>query len=91
MPTQYIDKKAATTEITDKPNAAGIGSVAGETYVQTGDGVKKVARDAGSLNELTVTALNIGAILSFPDIPTADPAIAGRIWSNNGVLTVSAG
>lgn len=26
-----------------------------------------------------------------PDIPTADPMVAGQIWADSGVLTVSAG
>jgi hypothetical protein len=29
--------------------------------------------------------------LTVPQIPTADPHVAGQVWSNSGVLTVSAG
>jgi hypothetical protein len=29
--------------------------------------------------------------LSFPNLPTADPHFVGQVWSNAGVLTVSAG
>jgi hypothetical protein len=27
----------------------------------------------------------------FASIPTADPSVAGQLWSNSGVVTVSAG
>ena len=29
--------------------------------------------------------------LSFTNIPTTDPGVNGRVWNNNGVLTISAG
>lgn len=29
--------------------------------------------------------------LSLSDPPTGEPHVAGKVWSNNGVLTVSAG
>lgn len=32
-----------------------------------------------------------GAVLQLDNIPIADPLVAGRVWSNGGVLTVSAG
>lgn len=31
------------------------------------------------------------AAISMANLPTADPAVAGRLWNNSGVLTVSAG
>lgn len=37
-------------------------------------------------------SINLAALLiTVPNIPTSDPSIAGAIWSNSGVLTVSAG
>jgi len=30
-------------------------------------------------------------LVSLPNVPTADPYIAGQVWSNAGVLTLSAG
>lgn len=41
----------------------------------------------------TSDRFQIGAAgeLSFPNIPTADPHVAGQVWANAGVLTVSAG
>jgi hypothetical protein len=41
---------------------------------------------ATSVNSLTVTGT---VILS--GLPVADPEVAGAIWANSGVLTVSAG
>jgi hypothetical protein len=41
---------------------------------------------ATSVNTLTVSGT---VILS--GLPTSNPAVAGAIWSNSGVLTVSAG
>lgn len=32
-----------------------------------------------------------GASLTIANLPTSDPSVAGQIWSNSGVLTVSAG
>lgn len=41
---------------------------------------------ATSINDLTVADVVI-----FSGLPTSDPAVAGQLWSNAGVLTVSAG
>ena len=41
---------------------------------------------ATSVNDLTVADVVI-----FSGLPTADPEVAGQLWSNSGVLTVSAG
>lgn len=36
--------------------------------------------------------LNVqGAVVMMPNLPTADPTVAGQLWNNSGVLTVSAG
>lgn len=42
--------------------------------------------EATSINDLTVADVVI-----FSGLPTADPVVAGQLWSNAGVLTVSAG
>ena len=36
---------------------------------------------------MTVT----GGTVILTNLPTSDPTVAGQIWSNSGVLTVSAG
>jgi len=40
---------------------------------------------------VTVTASINGGTVSLPNLPTADPHVAGQVWNNAGVLTVSAG
>ena len=32
-----------------------------------------------------------GSVIVFSNLPTSDPSNAGQLWSNSGVLTVSAG
>jgi hypothetical protein len=41
----------------------------------------------------TITGgLNVtGGTVIMLDLPTADPHVVGQLWSNSGVLTVSAG
>ena len=42
----------------------------------------------GNVTAVTVTAT--GAVI-FSGLPTSDPSVAGQLWNNSGVLTVSAG
>ena len=42
----------------------------------------------GAVDATTITASST-VILS--NLPTSDPSVAGQLWSNSGVLTVSAG
>lgn len=39
----------------------------------------------------TVNDLTVADVVIFSGLPTSDPAVAGQLWSNLGVLTVSAG
>lgn len=32
-----------------------------------------------------------GSAVNFANLPTSDPSVEGRLWSNSGVVTVSAG
>lgn len=62
----------------------------------------KVHRDLGG-DQLTVEpggaikignavfSVNAAGKLLVTGLPTADPLVAGQLWSNGGVLTVSAG
>lgn len=48
----------------------------------------------GQLAFDTTTAITItttGANLVFAGVPTADPNVAGALWANSNVLTLSAG
>lgn len=40
---------------------------------------------------ITATTVTLANNLDVPSIPTADPHVAGRAWSNLGIMTVSAG
>jgi hypothetical protein len=39
----------------------------------------------------SITDLTASGVVIFSDLPTSDPAVAGQLWANSGVLTVSAG
>jgi hypothetical protein len=39
----------------------------------------------------STTDLTADGVVIFSDLPVADPLVAGQLWSNAGVLTVSAG
>ena len=53
----------------------------------TGDLTGDVTAATASTGTLTIT----GTSFIFANVPTEDPNVAGAIWSNSGVLTVSAG
>jgi hypothetical protein len=55
MATQFVDKKAATTEIVDRPNAAGIGVVDGQAYVHDGSAVRALLQ-AAAAGQLKIVA-----------------------------------
>jgi len=42
----------------------------------------------GNVTAVTITAT--GAVI-FSGLPTSDPSVAGQLYNNSGVLTVSAG
>jgi hypothetical protein len=56
-----------------------------------------VVSDNGFQGNVVATAtitggLNVtGGTVIMLDLPTADPEVVGQLWSNSGVLTVSAG
>jgi hypothetical protein len=39
----------------------------------------------------SITDLTADGVVIFSDLPVADPLVAGQLWSDSGVLTVSAG
>ena len=41
--------------------------------------------------EVAATDLSASGVVIFSNLPTSDPAVAGQLWSDAGVLTVSAG
>ena len=77
------------TALGAKTTASGIGAVA-IGVDSAGNGASASAQD----NFVLGTALHkvkIPGVLNMAGIATANPLVAGQIWSNNGVLTVSAG
>lgn len=40
---------------------------------------------------VAATTLSASGAITFASLPTSDPAVAGQLWNNAGVLTVSAG
>ena len=62
-------------------------------------GDKVVVLDISDNNEakaITITELQtvmglIPTTFMMTGVPTSDPSVAGQVWSNSGVLTVSAG
>lgn len=37
------------------------------------------------------TTLSASGVVTLSGLPTSDPTVAGQLWNNSGVLTVSAG
>jgi hypothetical protein len=64
-----------------------------ERYDADKDGDESVTGDLFVAGNLTVTG-NVtisGTVISTPNLPTSDPLVAGQLWSNLGVVTVSSG
>ena len=45
----------------------------------------------GVTGAVAATTLSASGVVILSDLPTADPLVAGQLWSDAGVLTVSAG
>lgn len=58
--------------------------------VRSENGFQTVSKNADT-GAITVTATINGGTIILPNLPTSDPAVAGQLWNNAGVLTVSAG
>jgi len=62
--------------------------------VRSENGFKDITVAANTGVETTnfsITYDGSNSVVIFSNLPTADPAVAGQLWSNAGVLTVSAG
>ena len=60
----------------------------GNTYVFDPEGLL----DFINANVTVAPPTSIDAtIIDFSNVPTADPVVAGALWNNNGVLTISTG
>lgn len=62
--------------------------------VRSENGFKDITKAAntGAVTEnISITYDGTNSVVILSDLPTSDPAVAGQLWSNSGVLTVSAG
>ena len=62
--------------------------------VRSENGFKEITKNAttGAVTEnISITYDGTNSVVIISDLPTSDPTVAGQIWSNSGVLTVSAG
>tara|TARA_Y100000389_G_C17470980_1_gene530805 strand:- start:6441 stop:6656 length:216 start_codon:yes stop_codon:yes gene_type:complete len=51
-----------------------------------------VAANTGvETQNFSITYDGTNSVVIFSNLPTADPSVAGQLFSNSGVLTVSAG
>jgi len=62
--------------------------------VRSENGFKDITKNATTGTEtenISISHDGTNSVVIFKDLPTSDPAVAGQLWSNSGVLTVSAG
>ena len=50
-----------------------------------------IANGVGSLTTIQGDLTVVGDVIKMTNLPTSDPAVAGQLWSNSGVLTISSG
>ena len=62
--------------------------------VRSENGFVDITKNAttGAVTEnISITHDSTNSVVIFKDLPTSDPSVAGQLYSNSGVLTVSAG
>ena len=62
--------------------------------VRSEGGFKEITKNAttGAVTEnISITHDGTNSVVIIKDLPTSDPTVAGQLWSNSGVVTVSAG
>jgi len=65
-----------------------------EGAVRFKGGFKEIDVNAitGAVTEnISITHDGTNSVVIIKDLPTSDPSVAGQLWSNSGVVTVSAG
>jgi hypothetical protein len=77
------------------PKGAGAGKVGGKVSLSGGNGSADGTGDAhgGNVEIAGGTGYGTGhdGYIVMPNLPTADPAVAGALWNDSGTLKVSAG
>jgi len=62
--------------------------------VRSENGFKDITKNAstGAVTEnISITHDGTNSVVIISDLPTSDPSVAGQLWSNSGVINVSAG
>ena len=62
--------------------------------VRSEGGFKDITKAAGTdavTENISITHDGTNSVVIIKDLPTSDPTVAGQLWSNSGVVTVSAG
>ena len=62
--------------------------------VRSENGFKDITKAANTgvvTEDISISHDGTNSVVIFTDLPTSDPSVAGQLWSNSGVLTVSAG
>lgn len=62
--------------------------------VRSENGFKDITKNGttGAVTEnISITYDGTNSVVILSDLPTSDPSVAGQLWSDSGVLTVSAG
>ena len=55
--------------------------------IQGSTSILEISGDISTSETLTVSS----GVIMMMNLPTSDPSIAGQVWNNSGILTVSAG
>jgi len=53
--------------------------------------ITKAANTEAVTENISISHDGTNSVIIFKDLPTADPSVAGQLYSDSGVLTVSAG
>jgi hypothetical protein len=53
--------------------------------------ITKNANTGATTVNISISYSGGESVIVINDLPTSDPAVAGQLWSDSGVLTVSAG
>ena len=62
--------------------------------VRSENGFKAITKAANTgvvTEDISISHDGTNSVVIFTDLPTSDPSVAGQLWSDSGVLTVSAG
>ena len=62
--------------------------------VRSANGFKDISKASGTgvvTENISISHDGTNSVVIIKDLPTSDPTVAGQLWSNSGVVTVSAG